>query len=109
MYDQLEIDLTKDAVANASANKVSLIDDDLRTVFNYNLFHYLPPETREIIQKFLMYAAEDSAAPGEAKEGYEFSNPRIFKPKAILEHLQEWRSDFSEWRKQQNRIITSAQ
>lgn len=35
--------------------------------------------------------ARDIVKGREAKEGFEYSNPLIFKPKAIVEHLQKWR------------------
>lgn len=43
----------------------------------------------------------------EAKEGFEFSNPLIFKPKAIVEQLSVWRKQLKEWQAIQNRTIES--
>lgn len=40
----------------------------------------------------------------EAKEGFENSNPLIFKPKAILERLAIWREDLKVWKRQQNKL-----
>jgi hypothetical protein len=42
------------------------------------------------------YRARDIVRGREAKEGFEYSNPLIFKPKAIVEKLQAWRAQFKE-------------
>ena len=49
--------------------------------------------------------ARDIVRGREAKEGFEYSNPLIFKPRAIVQHLSQWRQALAERKQQQNRQI----
>jgi hypothetical protein len=41
------------------------------------------------------YRARDIIRGREAKAGFVYSNPQIFKPKAIVEKLSEWRQQMA--------------
>jgi len=47
------------------------------------------------------YRARDIVRGREAKEGFENSNPLIFKPKAIVSQLEKWRAQLKEKKLQQ--------
>lgn len=89
----------------ASADKTSFgcTDTGEMTYFGEALFKDALPISDTFADAF--DRARDIVRGREAKEGFDFSNPLIFKPKAIREQLALWREDLSELRQEQNRLM----
>ncbi|MFT5351787.1 MAG: hypothetical protein ACI9MF_002612, partial [Gammaproteobacteria bacterium] len=99
-------DRTMVIVASA-ADKTSFGCSDKRemTYFGEAFFKYSLLQTESFASAFEL--TRDIVRGMEASEGFDFSNPLIFKPKAIVEQLSAWRQDLKVFRAIQNRTIDS--
>ena len=52
--------------------------------------------------------ARDIVRGREAKEGFDYSKPQIFKPKAIVQQLNYWRYELTERNRQKNKEINAS-
>lgn len=78
-------------ITAADADKTSFgcTDHSTMTYFGEALFKDALPQSKSFVDAF--YRARDIVRGREAKEGYDYSNPLIFKPKAIVNQLSAWR------------------
>ncbi len=78
-------------ITAASADKASFgcSDRSQMTYFGEAFFKDSLPQSDSFVDAF--YRARDIVRGREAKEGFENSNPLIFKPKGIVEQLGKWR------------------
>ena len=83
-------------ITAASADKASFgcSDRSTMTYFGEAFFNDALPQSASFVEAF--DRARDIVKGREAKEGFENSNPLIYKPKAIVEHLQKWRNQLQQ-------------
>lgn len=103
---QIKDDYTM-VIAAADADKTSFgcRDQASMTYFGEALFKDALPQSTSFSDAF--YRARDIVRGREAKEGYEYSNPLIFKPKAIVAKLAEWRQQLRDDRQQEEHVFRS--
>ncbi|MGH1485829.1 MAG: C13 family peptidase [Cellvibrionaceae bacterium] len=92
-------------IVAASADKTSFgcTDASEMTYFGEAFFKDALDQSTSFADAFDL--ARDIVRGREAKDGFDYSNPLIFKPKAIRQQLSHWRKDLLEWQQEQNRII----
>ena len=73
------------------------------TYFGEAFFKDALPQSDSFIAAF--DRAREIVRGREAKEGFDYSDPLIFKPTAIVERLQQWRIELGAWRRDQNRLL----
>lgn len=82
-------------ITAAEADKASFGCHDRAemTYFGEAFFKDALPQSESFVDAF--YRARDIIRGREAKEGFEYSNPLIFKSKAIVKKLQAWREQLA--------------
>jgi hypothetical protein len=92
-------------ITAASADKTSFgcSDTSEMTYFGEAFFRDSLPQSPSFEKAF--DRARNIIRGREAKEGYEFSAPLIFKPKSILSQLEVWRSDLQQSKSTQHKMI----
>lgn len=91
----------------ASKDKASFGCRDLSTMtyFGEALFKDALPQSNSFEEAF--YRARDIVRGREAKEGFEHSEPLLFKPKAVVKQLKKWR-DQRKAAKQESTLLERA-
>jgi hypothetical protein len=92
-------------ISAASADKTSFgcSDTSEMTYFGEAFFKDALPQSASFDQAF--DTARTIIKGREAKEGYEFSEPLIFKPKSILEQLIKWRQQLQQTKLSEHKKI----
>ncbi|MBX2808934.1 MAG: hypothetical protein KTR20_09925 [Cellvibrionaceae bacterium] len=88
-------------IVASAADKTSFgcSDSNEMTYFGEAFFNDALPGANSFVEAF--ERAQDIVRGREAKEGYEHSNPLIFKPKAIQTYLAQWRQQLAQMYTQQ--------